>query len=251
LLSKDLESTTAQGRPFAYVFAPEVSHGPWVDSIRSMQSSDAREIGQRLLEMSDTYLGRIMDLLARQNQLTRTIIVVVGDHGVRTRVEDPRLATGVMDDYSFHVPLLIYAPMTLKSAQKIPWLTSHIDIAPTVLDLLGVTRNRRWEQGAPVWDPELNRRRTYFLARSYFGIDGYHLNGRFVMWSHISDSVYANNQMKFGPEDVVPCNSPQYVEATAAISRLVGLQEVWVTQFGRADSFRNHLYGSHSANGAH
>lgn len=60
--------------------------------------------------------------------------------------------------------------------------------------------------------------------------------------------MYANNQMKFGPDNEVARNSPLYLEATTAISRLVGLQEVWVTQFSRADSFRNHLYGSHAVN---
>jgi membrane-anchored protein YejM (alkaline phosphatase superfamily) len=247
LMKNDMERSIARGLPFAYVFAPEVSHGPWPESIRGAEIPDIKKRGRRLFEIVDQYLGQILELLDGQHQLRRTIIVVVGDHGVRDQEEDPELPTGVMDDYSFHVPLLIYAPQTLKGPQEISWLTSHIDVAPTVLDLLGVQRDRNWEQGTPIWNPVLARRSTFFPARIFIGTDGYYSNGMFLMWNHLSDTVYANDRMRFDPRNIVRHGSPLYVQGTTVLSRFIGLQEVWVTRFSQADSLRNHLYGSNGA----
>ena len=57
----------------------------------------------------------------------------------------------MIDAYSFHVPLLVYAPEALRSTSNIASLTSHIDIQPTVLDLLGLEKGREFEQGSPIW----------------------------------------------------------------------------------------------------
>src|SRR6202040_1092872 len=97
--------------------------------------------------------------------------------------EDPDLPVGMIDDISFHVPMLIYAPQLLKASVTIPWLTSHIDISPTLLDLMGVDRRRDLEQGSPIWDAALQGRTTFFFARHYFSADGYYANGQFVMWN--------------------------------------------------------------------
>ena len=39
---------------------------------------------------------------------------------------------------SFNVPLLIYAPGIITSAIHIPFVTSHVDLAPTLLALVGI-----------------------------------------------------------------------------------------------------------------
>jgi membrane-anchored protein YejM (alkaline phosphatase superfamily) len=242
LLKQDLERDIAEGRQFAYLFAPQVSHGPWLglDLKRNGEEQDIAKQGRHLLGIPDQWLGEIMQLLERHDQLKQTVIVVVGDHGIRTRKEDPSFAGGIFGDYSFHVPLVIYAPKALNHREKIPWITSHIDIAPTVLGLLGVERS--FEQGTPIWDPHLAKRTTYFFARSLAGADGYHSNGRFFMWSHVSDAVYENTRMSFDAVPPVPRGSSVYDEVTSSIRRMAGLEEVWATRLSQAKSVRNHLY---------
>lgn len=244
LLKRDLERDLAEGRRFAYLFAPQVSHGPWLglDLKRNGEKQDVAKQGRGLLEIPDQYLGEIMQLLERHGQLQQTVIVVVGDHGVRSRQEDPSFAGAIFGDYSFHVPLVIYAPKAVDHMERIPWITSHIDIAPTVLGLLGVERG--FEQGAPIWDRDLAKRTTYFFARSLSGADGYHSDGRFFMWSHVSDTVYENMQMSFDTVSPVPRNSKVYNEVTESIRRIAGLEEVWATRLSHAKSVRNHLYDS-------
>jgi membrane-anchored protein YejM (alkaline phosphatase superfamily) len=233
VLEGDLDRWLTAKKHFAVAFLPQVGHAPWPDA---EEDGDEREYVKRaraVLAMQDAWLGQLLDLLERHAQLERTLIVVTGDHGIRTRLEDPGLPGGTIDEESFHVPLLLYAPQALEHTQTIPWMTSHIDVQPTLLDLLGEEKGREFEQGAPLWNPDLAKRTTYFFARHTFGADGYYSDGEFYMWNQMSGSVYANARPRFDPSDLVPRNAPAFSVVPRSIERMVGLQQVWVTQFGR------------------
>jgi hypothetical protein len=106
------------------------------------------------------------------------------------------------------------------------------------LDLLGVEKSRDFEQGSPIWTPALAGRTTFFLARQAFGADAYHSGGQFVMWSQLSDAVYASGQAHFTLEGVVPSDSPQARDAVRTLARFAALEEVWTSQLGQAKSSR-------------
>jgi arylsulfatase A-like enzyme len=159
------------------------------------------------------------------------VIVVVGDHGIRSPIEDPALSSGVIDDYSFHVPLVIYAPKAFEHTEEIPWVTSHIDIAPSVQSLLGIEQGQSFEQGTPIWDPNLINRTTFFFAHDLMGVDGYYSHGNFFMWNQTSDALYRNTKMSFDGINIVPRTSPTYNQGIDAITRMAGLDEIWATRF--------------------
>jgi len=166
---------------------------------------------------------------------------VVGDHGLRTSEEDP-VVNGMINEISFRVPLLIYAPAALHQTVSIPWLTSHIDVAPTVLDLLGVETGREFEQGAPIWTPDIANRQTYFFAQTLFGTDGYYSSGRFYMRNDMSDTVYENSIQHFDTSDIIPKSSPQHETVSVALARMVGLQQVVATRFCQSHAIRDHIF---------
>ena len=58
----------------------------------------------------------------------------------------------------FRVPFLVYAPQTLPSTVIIDGSTSHIDVAPTLLALLGETGGLAEMQGVPVWQRSARQR---------------------------------------------------------------------------------------------
>lgn len=240
-LKRDLERDLTEGRKFAYLFEPEVSHGPWADLKENGKEQNVERRGRNILQIPDQMLGEILEVLARHNQLENTVIVVVGDHGVRNPIEDPSLASGTIDDYSFHVPLFIYAPMALERAVEIRSVTSHIDIAPSIRSLLGIERGENFEQGTPIWDPGLARRTAFFFGHDYLAADGYYSQGNFFMWSQMSNAVYENTQMSFDKINPVPRNSPAYDEVTRSISRMVSLNEVWAMHFSEAKKSHNYV----------
>jgi len=241
-LEDDLAWQSERRHPFAHVFLPQISHFPLPNFDSGQSNEDLTAQERTILVREDAWLGRILQVLEKHHQLDNTIIVVTGDHGVRTRQEDPSLPAGMIDEYSFHVPLLIYAPQALQHTVTIPWVTSHIDVSPTLLDLLGVNHMRDFELGTPIWSPELAKRTTYLFAYAQFGADGYYSDGKFFMWNRIFDSVYENSAPHFGPQNLVLKGSPSNFEVTRSISQMVGLQQVWETHFCSADSVRNHLY---------
>jgi hypothetical protein len=241
LMKRDLGDCLAQGHNFAAVFLPQISHLPYPDVAQNEQ--DMRKRARAILEIEDAWLGELMRLLQQQHQLDNTVIVITGDHGIRTSEEDPHFIGGIIDEYSFHVPLLIYAPKALDHSLTIPWLTSHIDVAPTILDLLGVERGRDFEEGSPIWNADLAKRQTYFFAYSAFGADGYFSDGRFYMRNLMSNSVYASSNQHFQSRDIVRKDSADYSQVSRSLARMAGFQQVAAAHFSQAEGVRTHVFG--------
>ena len=241
LMEKDITGWLEQGRRFSVAFLPQISHVPWFE-IKGPQA-DLLKRSRALLAYQDSWTGELIKLLQRHNALDDTVIVIVGDHGVRHRFEDPSCPAGMADAYTFHVPLLIYAPKALDSSRSIGWVTSHIDVAPTVLDLLGVAENRDFEQGTPIWNPELKNRTTYFFAWHFLGVDGYYEQGEFYAWRHLSDSVYRNESQHFEPPAIVPQDLAAFHDVERSVFRMTALQQEWVARFySEKSSLRSRIY---------
>jgi hypothetical protein len=153
---------------------------------------------------------------------------------LRTITENPNLRRGTIDETAFHVPLLIYAPRALVHAERIPWLTSHVDIAPTVLDLLGVKGNRDSEQGSAIWNTALADRTTFFWAKPMFGADGYTQGGQFFMWHYFSDTVYQKSTPEFDPSDIVSRKAALARDVTTNILTMGALEKAWHAKFSSA-----------------
>ena len=239
-MRQDLERCLAQGQNFSAVFLPQISHLPYPNMA---QSGDLRMRARVVLRFEDDRLGELLQMLEQHHQLDKTVIVLVGDHGIRTADEDSSLRSGMIDEYSFHVPLFIYCPKASDHPLRIPWVTSHIDVAPTVLDLLGIEQGREFEQGAPIWNADIAKRQTYFFARPLFGADGYYSDGRFYMRNLMSDSVYASSNQNFQTSDIALKSSAEYSQVFRSLSRMVGLQQVVATHFSQAPAVRNHIFG--------
>jgi phosphoglycerol transferase MdoB-like AlkP superfamily enzyme len=242
LMEEDIEHSLADGRNFGAVFLPQSTHFPYPDVPQGSYETDLPKRARALLAIEDAWLGELMQLLERHQQLQNTIIVVTGDHGVRNSEEDSSFEGGMIDEYSFHVPLLIYAPRALDRTVTIPYVTSHIDVAPTVLDLLGVEEGREFEQGTSIWNAEIAERKTFFLANPVFGADGFYSNGRYYMWNHMSDAVSTSRNPHFDVSDISPESSPIHDEVPRTVSLMAGLQQVVAAHFSGAKSMRNHIF---------
>jgi phosphoglycerol transferase MdoB-like AlkP superfamily enzyme len=236
LLESQVDAWMRAGQPFAAAFLPQIAHSPYPDNNSGSSAKELQERGRAILQKEDAWLGELLMLLQKDGQLDNTIIVVVGDHGLRTLSENPDMRRGTIDETAFHVPLLVHAPRALNHSEKIPWLTSHIDIVPTILDLLGVKDGRESEQGTTIWNPALAGRTTFFFAKPLFGADGYTSQGQFYMWHYFSDTIYKTGSAEFDPSDIVPRRSPTAQDVTTDISTMVGLEKAWHRRFSHSAS---------------
>jgi len=232
-LEHDLDGWLTEGRRFCVSFQPQVGHEPWPDVSADGSLQTLPERGRALFELQDRWLGRLVDVLERHGRLDRTLIVLTGDHGVRSRLGDPDLEGGRLADISFHVPLLIHAPMAFDHTLTVPWLSSHIDVAPTLAELMGLPWHAPM-QGAPVWDEALADRITFFFGNHYLGADGYHDRGQMLMWSQMTDSVFATRDvLDFEDEHLLQHDAPLSLQARHRLTQMVGLQQAWVRHFSR------------------
>jgi arylsulfatase A-like enzyme len=205
-LKKRVAASIEQDQRFLYSFNPQLTHGPWPGITETSSREETCRAGFPLFTELDGMVGELRTVLKEKGRLDKTLIVVLGDHGLRTRREYPPFHAGTLDDVTFHVPLVLYAPGVVESTVRIPWMTSHIDIAPSVLDLLGIQEDRDLELGSPMWDPALADRTTFFFARSYLGADGYQRSNEAVMVRYLYGGVLRaewNGTLRFRATDAI------------------------------------------------
>jgi hypothetical protein len=227
LLTQDVDRWESQGQRFAVAFTPKSGHFPLAERNRGGQRQTVVEMGRAAAARQDAFLGELARVLEARHRLDQTLIVVTSNHGVRAPLEDPSLPLGVVDECSYHVPLLIYAPQALKQPENIAWLTSHIDVAPTLLDLLGVERDRDAEQGAPIWDSRLPQRTTFFFGANFCGADAYYSQGQFSMRNAVTGAAYQSGCLQFAAGNAVPPASTRFAEVNATLRRMIELQRAW------------------------
>jgi len=89
-----------------------------------------------LCSLVDQMVGRILWALEVSGQAENTIIVYTSDHGEMMGAHS-LLAKGVMYEEAICVPLLLHVPFRGQKPVHVPQPVSHIDIVPTLLELMG------------------------------------------------------------------------------------------------------------------
>ena len=224
----DIRGLTARNEPFATVFYPQLGHGPWLDILEDGRERSLQRRGEEILIHEDRLFGEIIDALNETGAMDHTLIVVTGDHGVRNRVEDPDIPVGKIDAYSFQVPFLLYAPGIVETTESLDWVTSHIDIGPTISALFGLESDPSASQGSPVWDERIRDRKTFFWSLHYHGAAGFSHAGGFAMWNSFYDRVYLSDILAFNAANAVPNDSTDYSFTKGTIRKMDEINTRWV-----------------------
>ena len=129
----DFGEQYAAGKPFFSIIMTTSNHKPFtfrtgLESEGILAAGGGRQSGVRY---ADYALGYFLRESRKQPWFEDTVFVVVADHGARVygKMEIP-LET-------YEIPLMIYSPKHL-APHQIDTLMTQIDIAPTVLGLLGL-----------------------------------------------------------------------------------------------------------------
>jgi arylsulfatase A-like enzyme/Flp pilus assembly protein TadD len=86
----------------------------------------------------DQYVGAVLERLKEKGILERTIIVIAGDHGegLGDKVE---IGHGIfLYEETLRVPLILYNPAGFPRSQVIESQVRLVDVAPTILELIGL-----------------------------------------------------------------------------------------------------------------
>jgi phosphoglycerol transferase MdoB-like AlkP superfamily enzyme len=145
---------------------------------------------ERIASVYDRLIGEFMDNLERAALLDDTIIVVTGDHGLRYQNEFESLAADSRDhEAAFNVPFALYAPGIFDSGIELPYVTSHVDITPTLLDLLGVDIAGMYHHGNSMLDPTTADRVTFMMNTQLSPTDWLHWDGNVLSYNNLTDQL--------------------------------------------------------------
>lgn len=84
----------------------------------------------------DTQIARLLEYLESQNLMTSTIVLIVGDHGEEFMEKGRWGHNSHFSEEQIRTPLVLWVPG--QNPLVLDRMTSHIDVAPTMLTLLGV-----------------------------------------------------------------------------------------------------------------
>jgi arylsulfatase A-like enzyme/Tfp pilus assembly protein PilF len=90
----------------------------------------------------DSQIGRVLDTLRELGLEEQTLVVAVGDHGEGLGQHQEAGHGTFLYETTLHVPLIVRCPGTIPGGRTIATPVRTIDLAPTIVDLLGV----------PIWD---------------------------------------------------------------------------------------------------
>ena len=109
---------------------------------------------------ADSVAGALLEELEGSKLGANTIVVVTGDHGEEFRECGFFGHTSAFTPPQIVVPFLMRGPSIENGVEE--RATSHLDFAPTLLELLGADPDQRgqWSLGANLFDPPAGRRRV-------------------------------------------------------------------------------------------
>jgi arylsulfatase A-like enzyme len=137
-------------KPFFAVYCPLSPHFPYpipdekynITGPRLKNATFEEDCKRKyisLLHYSDTVLGMLIDRLEAEGLLDNTLVFIFADHG-QAFLEHKgnfRHRTGIYEE-NVHVPFMLYSRRFFSSPVLFDGITSHIDILPTVQDILGL-----------------------------------------------------------------------------------------------------------------
>ena len=139
---------------------------------------------------TDRHLGEMFDALRARGLADDTLVVVTGDHG--EAFADPHEQRGhawsVFEEET-HVPLMLWNPRLFPNGGRAPIIGGHVDVNPTIVDLLGIEPDAQW-QGYSLFDPA-KPNRAFFMAIAGGDIFGV----RDGDWKYIYDVTSARESL--------------------------------------------------------
>ncbi len=146
IFSHAIDVLRHERKPFFAEIMTLSNHHPFSHNYGIAQPDAARDVHQdpmyrdylRGIHYTDYAIGKFFEMAAHEPWFDNTLFIITGDHGAHAypRGVDRQSTPARMNEMFFRVPFLMLLPE--RKHQRLDAVTSQVDIAPTVLDLLGV-----------------------------------------------------------------------------------------------------------------
>ncbi len=128
---QELDRLHAQSTPFFTTVLTVSNHKPYLYPAGRIADDPLQQKRRHVVKYADFALGQFIDKARDHAFFADTVFVIVGDHGARVYgAQDIPLP-------SYEIPVLVYAPGFI-APQRDDRLASQLDVAPTLLGMLGI-----------------------------------------------------------------------------------------------------------------
>lgn len=133
---KENDAAAKEGKPFFDMVMTTSNHRPFTypDGRIDIPSHTGRFGG---VKYTDFTINQFLNEAKTHDWYKNTIFVIVADHTAGSAGKSE------LDPLKYHIPMFIYAPGIVKP-QKMTQMASQVDIAPTLLSLMGMSYDSRF-----------------------------------------------------------------------------------------------------------
>jgi glucan phosphoethanolaminetransferase (alkaline phosphatase superfamily) len=130
---KEFRALNDTGKPFLGTIMSVSNHKPYTYPRGRIPEDPLvpKPTRYKAVQYADWCLGQFFKAAKKEAFWTNTIFVVVADHGARV------YGSQSIPIFSYEIPLVILGPAVVKSPSRIGQLGCSLDVAPTVLGLIG------------------------------------------------------------------------------------------------------------------
>lgn len=145
------DSTQSRSESFGEILG-QIGDPKWRDYLRYCMkgAADVNEVIARYdgaIAYVDHQIGRLVDVLRQNGLLEQTLIVLTSDHGESLADHGIYFTHHGLYEETIHVPLILSSG-GLPGNRKVEALVQHVDIVPTVLDILSIDTEGDFDGGS-------------------------------------------------------------------------------------------------------
>ena len=144
ILSANLfEWIKKQKTPFAAFMWTQAAHMPYYSNYKPFKENNEIDKYDNAIYDIDMMIKDLVTKLKQKGILSNTMFLFFGDHGEAVGKNLDFGHGKTLNDYTIHIPFLIYQPSIIKKEIHNNAMIQTKDIASTTLDMLGIDNNLR------------------------------------------------------------------------------------------------------------
>jgi phosphoglycerol transferase MdoB-like AlkP superfamily enzyme len=208
MLQPIVEWIKADDRPFFLTLMLSVTHDPYeVPQWFATPAKAPLTRYQQAISYTDKFLSALDAELSKLNLTDKTIFCVIGDHGEAFGEHGLLGHERIPFDETLRIPFCLRAPLLIQPKTTITRPVSSVDLAPTLLALLGFDTQALGFDGVNALGPIPDDRKVYFsgwLSQSPIGF--VKANQKFIYYP--ADKLVSAYDLSADPLELSPIELP-------------------------------------------
>lgn len=163
MLKPVTEWIKADEKPFFLTILCSVTHDPYeVPKWFATPAKDSIERYKQSIFYTDKFLASLDVELTKLNLTNKTVLCVIGDHGEAFGEHGLLGHERIVFEEALHIPFCLRAPFLVGPQRRVVKPVSSVDLAPTLLTLLGIETKEAGFDGIDVLGAMPDDRKVYF-----------------------------------------------------------------------------------------